>query len=235
VPGSTRRSTRCRASILPREVCRAREVSPPPAGDLIEPVAEFGDQRAHGRGVACKVGRGGVGRGMKRHGLQRFMVRRNLGIGARIMVSLRCRLRQPGTFDPAGIALGSAFADRAPSGSRVRRAGMQNCRHRRLPARGLLRLNHLIGNTLALAISHGVFLGVEAKGELLLHVAGTRSSPSGARSPAAARAHNRAAIPGLGLPRLHRVFGGLKDTCGHGSQGPVRYATWKRVLWKRLV
>src|SRR5882672_8708054 len=73
------------------------------AGDLIELIAEFGDQRAHGLGVACKVGRGGVGRGMKRHGLQRFMVRRNLGIGARIMVSLRCRLRQPGTFDPMAM------------------------------------------------------------------------------------------------------------------------------------
>src|SRR3984957_8077490 len=36
-----------------------------------------------------------------------------------------------------------------------------------------LRFNDLIGNTLTLAIGHSVFLGVEAKGELLFHVAGT--------------------------------------------------------------
>src|ERR1700687_2611472 len=40
------------------------------------------------------------------------------------------------------------------------------------PARRHLRFNHLIGNALALAIGHGFFLGVEVKGDLLLHVAG---------------------------------------------------------------
>jgi hypothetical protein len=141
------------------------------AGDLIQLLPEFGDQRAHGLGIACKIGRGGVGRGMKRHGLQRFMVRRNLGIGARIMVSLRCRLRQPGTLDPAGIALGS-FADRALVGPGFAAPECKIVGIGGLPARGLLRLNHLIGNALTLAIGHGVFLGVEPKGELLLHVAG---------------------------------------------------------------
>src|SRR5580692_3192175 len=41
-----------------------------------------------------------------------------------------------------------------------------------LPASRLLRLDHLVGNALALAISDRVFPVVEAKGELLLHVAG---------------------------------------------------------------
>src|SRR5712671_3601941 len=99
-----------------------------------------------------------------------------------------------------------------------------------LSARGLLWLNHLIGNALALAIGHGVFLGVEAKGKLLLHVAG--------RGPAHQRLDRLRLLglifelpfSGLGRPRLHRVFGGLKNACGHGSQGLVRYATWKRVV-----
>ena len=52
------------------------------AGDLVELLPELGDQRAHGLGVAGKIGRCGVDRGMKRHGLLLFMVRRNLRIGA---------------------------------------------------------------------------------------------------------------------------------------------------------
>ena len=51
------------------------------ARDLIELLAEFADQRAHDFAVGRKIGRGGVDRGMKRHGLRRFvrqfMVRRN--------------------------------------------------------------------------------------------------------------------------------------------------------------
>jgi len=35
---------------------------------------------------------------------------------------------------------------------------------------------------------------------------------------------------GLGGPRLHRVFGGLRDACGHGSSGPVIDAVWRRVV-----
>src|SRR5258708_36716322 len=41
-----------------------------------------------------------------------------------------------------------------------------------LPPRRLLRLEHLIGNALALAIGHGLLLGIEAETELLFHVAG---------------------------------------------------------------
>src|ERR1700730_23678 len=45
-----------------------------------------------------------------------------------------------------------------------------------LPARRLLRLAHLIGDALALAIGHGLFLAVEPQRELLVHVAGTCSA-----------------------------------------------------------
>src|SRR3954470_6826893 len=37
---------------------------------------------------------------------------------------------------------------------------------------GILRLDHLIGNALALAIGHRLFLGIEMQRELLLHVTG---------------------------------------------------------------
>src|SRR3979409_2161939 len=40
------------------------------------------------------------------------------------------------------------------------------------PAFRLLRLDHLIGNALTLAIGYRLFLAVETKGDLLLHVAG---------------------------------------------------------------
>src|ERR1700692_3158227 len=84
-----------------------------------------------------------------------------------------------------------------------------------LTAYRCLRFNDLIGNALTLAIRHSVFLGVEAKGELLLHVA--RTGPAHQRLD---RARLLGFIielpfPGLGGPRLHRVFGGLKDACGH--------------------
>jgi len=42
------------------------------AGHLIELLPEFGDQPAHGFGVAGKIGRGGIDAGMKRHGLRRL-------------------------------------------------------------------------------------------------------------------------------------------------------------------
>src|SRR6202022_527672 len=97
------------------------------------------------------------------------------------------------------------------------------------PPLRILRFYDLIGNAVALAISHSLFLGVEANGDLLLHVAG------------AGPAHQRLdswwllgfiielPFPGLGGPRLHRVFGRLKDACGHGWWDPVRYAKWRRL------
>src|SRR5216684_85776 len=90
-----------------------------------------------------------------------------------------------------------------------------------LPARRLLRLAHLIGDALTLAIGHGLFLAVEAKGELLLHVAGT--GPAHQRLDRLRLLGLIIELPftGLGGPRLHRVFGGLKDTCGHGCQDPL--------------
>src|SRR5881392_3155290 len=41
-----------------------------------------------------------------------------------------------------------------------------------LAAGRLLRLDELVGNTLALAIGHGLFLGMKVLRQLLLHVAG---------------------------------------------------------------
>src|ERR1700726_4428720 len=58
-----------------------------------------------------------------------------------------------------------------------------------LAADRFFRLDHLVGNALALAISHGLFLGIETKRELLLHV--------GRRGPA----HQ-----GLDRPRLLRFI-----------------------------
>src|SRR5258708_38944554 len=89
------------------------------------------------------------------------------GIEARIMVSLRHCLRQPQLtelresvrrFRPS---MGPGFA--APKREIVGISG--------LPAGRLLWLDHLVGDALALAIGHGVFLGIEAKAELLPHVA----------------------------------------------------------------
>src|SRR6202022_4900569 len=83
------------------------------AGDRIEFLPEVCDQRAHGLGVAGEIGRGGIGGGMKRHGLQLFIVRRNPAPGSRVMVSLRRSLRQPRTFGPAGMP-GQAFSGCEP-------------------------------------------------------------------------------------------------------------------------
>src|ERR1700756_2623756 len=99
-----------------------------------------------------------------------------------------------------------------------------------LRAYRLLRFNDLIGNALALAIGHRLFLGLEVNGELLLHVAG--AGPAHQRFNLAWLFGLVIELPflGLGGPRLHRVFGGLKDACGHGRSGPVGNVTWKRVV-----
>src|SRR5437762_181709 len=95
----------------------------------------------------------------------------------------------------------------------------------RLTPRRLLRLDHLIGDALALAIGDGVFLGVEAKGELLLHIAGRGPAHQGLDRPRLLRLVIELPFPGLGPARLHRVFGGLKNACGHGWWGPQESAT----------
>src|SRR6185312_8128622 len=89
-----------------------------------------------------------------------------------------------------------------------------------LPAYPLLRFNDLIGNALALAISDSVFLGIEAKGELLLHVAGTGPAHQWLDHTRLLGFIVDLPFPGDGGPRLHRVFGGLKDACGHGRSVP---------------
>ena len=91
-----------------------------------------------------------------------------------------------------------------------------------LPTGRLLRLDHLVGNALAFAIGYGLFLAIEAKGQLLLHVAGA--------GPAHQRLDHARLLglvielpfPGFGGPRLHRVFGGLEDPCGHCVLGLLR-------------
>src|SRR5882757_1580355 len=98
-----------------------------------------------------------------------------------------------------------------------------------LPVRRILRLDHLIGNALALAIGDRVFLGVEVKRELLLHVAGRGPAHQRLDRPRLLGLIVELPFAGLGTSRLHRVFGGLKNACGHGWSGPVRYATWKRL------
>src|SRR5882757_1640591 len=98
-----------------------------------------------------------------------------------------------------------------------------------LAMRRILRLDHLVGDALAFAIGGRLLLGLEVERELLLHVAG--------RSPAHQRLHGARLLrlvvqlpfPGRGTSRLHRVFGGLKNACGHGWSGPVGYATWVRL------
>src|SRR5438477_417608 len=52
-----------------------------------------------------------------------------------------------------------------------------------LTLRGILRLDHLVGNALALAIGHRVFLGIETQRELLLHVAGRGPAHQGLDRP----------------------------------------------------
>src|ERR1700733_8236280 len=85
-----------------------------------------------------------------------------------------------------------------------------------LPAYMRLRFDDLVGNALALAISNSVFPGIEAKGQLLLHVAGTGPAHQWLDRARLLGLIIELPFPGLGGPRLHRVFGGLKDACGHG-------------------
>jgi DNA-binding Lrp family transcriptional regulator len=88
------------------------------------------------------------------------------------------------------------------------------------PAHRILGLDHLVGNALALAIGDRVFLGVEVQGELLLHVAGRGPAHQGLDRPGLLGLVIELPFPGHGPTRLHRVFGGLKNACGHGWLDP---------------
>src|SRR5665647_739354 len=123
--------------------------------------------------------------------------------------NLRSRLGMPECVWRWRSLMGPGLA--APEGKIVGIGG--------LPASRLLGLDHLIGNALALAIGHRLLLGVEADGELLLHVAGGGPAHQGLDRARLLGFIIELPFLGLGGPRLHRVFGGLKDACGH-SIGP---------------
>src|SRR5258708_24533368 len=124
-----------------------------------------------------------------------------------------------GRTEVSGFSMGPGFA--APERKIV---GIGD-----LPLLGILRLDHLVGNALARAIGHRIFPGVEAQGELLLHVAGRGPAHQGFDRLGLLGLVIELPFPGFGPARLHRVFGGLKNACGHGWSGPVGYATWKRL------
>ena len=219
------------------------------AGHLIELVAQLGDQRPHGLGIAGKIGRGGIDAGMKRHGLPRFMVRRNLACG----LASWCHCAAAGataTYEqPAGDLTADALAhcrltpaERVPirrshhrrsglSGSRARRAGTRNCRHRR-PAGAPAPSARSPDRQCPRARNRRPRLPWCRSGCVsCCFMSPEQVQPiSGSIDPRLLRLVVELPFLGLGGPRLHRVFGGLKDACGHGWSGPVRYAAWKRVV-----
>src|SRR3954452_24361789 len=88
-------------------------------------------------------------------------------------------------------------------------------------AHRFLRLDHLVGDALALAIGDGFLLAVEVQRDLLLHVAGR--GPAHQRLDRARLLGLVVELPFLGLrpAGLHRVLGGLENACGHGWSGPL--------------
>src|SRR3569833_1746046 len=84
-----------------------------------------------------------------------------------------------------------------------------------LPARGLLGLDHLVGNALALTIGDRFFFGLEDDRELLLHVAGTGTYHQRLDCPWLLGLVLELPLLGLSHARLHRGLGGLKDARGH--------------------
>src|SRR5437868_14927880 len=98
-----------------------------------------------------------------------------------------------------------------------------------LAVRRRLRLDHLVGNALALAIGDRVFLGVEADGELLLHVA--RRGPADQRLDRARLLRLVVELPllRLRLARLQRVLGWLEDARGHGRSSALRSEGCERL------
>src|SRR5262245_13420648 len=94
-----------------------------------------------------------------------------------------------------------------------------------------LRLDHLVRNALALAIGDRVFLGVEADGELLLHVARGGPAHQGLDRPRLFRLIVELPCFAIRLARLHRVLGRLEDARSHGWSVPVKMAgcsVWRK-------
>src|SRR5437667_6188404 len=85
-----------------------------------------------------------------------------------------------------------------------------------LLARGLLRLEQLIGNAVALAIGDGLFLAVEAEPQLLLHVAGRGPAHQGLDPARLLRLEVERPQFGVGVARLHRGTRRLVDPRHHG-------------------
>src|ERR1700677_603386 len=121
---------------------------------------------------------------MKRHGFQEFMVRRNLRIGLGSWchwVAVRrnlnfqsyreCRDKFPPVpglnakaLDTKALGFPRPLMGPGLAAPECKIVGVSG-----LPAYMRLGFNELVGNPLTLAIGDSVFLGVEAKGELLLH------------------------------------------------------------------
>src|SRR5258708_2528661 len=91
-----------------------------------------------------------------------------------------------------------------------------------LPVQRLLRLDHLVGDALALAIGDRLVPGMEVQRDLLLHVTGRR--PAHQRLDRARLLRLVVELPflGLGPARLHLVLGGLLNTRGHWLLRPFR-------------
>src|SRR5262245_59255429 len=79
-----------------------------------------------------------------------------------------------------------------------------------------LRLDHLVRDALALAIGDRVLLGVEADGELLLHVARGGPAHQGLDRPRLFRLIVELPCFAVRLARLPRVLGRLEDARSHG-------------------
>src|SRR3954447_222515 len=164
---------------------------------------------------------------MKRHGLQQFIMCRSPALGleswCHCLPALgNQELRSTGvpvcTFEHFGL-VGPGLA--APK-CKVIGIGCW-------PTYCLFGLNDLIRNALALAVGDRLFLGVKLDRELLFHIA--RAGPAHQRLDSARLLGLVIELPFLGLrsTRLHRVFGGLKYACSHGS-GPVINAASRRVV-----
>src|ERR1700722_20191377 len=231
VPGSIRRSTRRRAGILPRAVCRARDASPPPPAtslSLSRSSATNARMTSALRAKSDEVGSMLDWSGMAFSGLW------CAAISAAVAAWCHCAaaLGNPELSDPQREA--SIFPERGAPRLTLVGPGFDAPERKvigigGLPAGRLLRFKHLIGDALAFAIRHGVFLGVEVNGELLLHFAGAGPAHQRLDGPRLFRLIIELPFPRFGDPRLHRVFGGLKDACDHGWWGPLRNAAWKRV------
>src|SRR4051794_18186232 len=89
----------------------------------------------------------------------------------------------------------------------------------RLGANRVFRLDNLIGNALAFAVSDCLLPGTEAERHLLLHVPGGRPAHQRLDRARLLRFIVEPPFVGGSLPRLHRVFGRLEDAGSHGCSG----------------